>query len=165
MSFKLVHPSINHKKQFEEMMDEWEAFGGRINPGAIRRYSHQQGEPVSYEKWLSWVENDKKIQELFFFMDDEKILGAISIRLYKDIGLEGHSGYGIRPSEREKGYAVQMLSIALPFMRNYGFCPIIITCDKNNIGSAKTILHNGGVLKGEEIDVETGETVQIYHLL
>ena len=165
MPFQLVHPSIHHKKQFEEMMDEWETFGGRINPGAIRRYSTLQKNPVSYEKWLSWVEEDKKVQELFFFMDGEKILGAISIRLYKDIGLEGHSGYGIRPSERRKGYAVQMLSMALPIMKSYGIHPVIITCDKENIGSAKTILHNVGVLQGEEIDIETGETVQVYHIL
>lgn len=30
---KLVRPSLEHKLQYESMMDEWEAFGGRINPG------------------------------------------------------------------------------------------------------------------------------------
>ena len=163
MPFQLIHPSIDHKKQYEEMMDEWEAFGGRINPGAIRRFSPLQKEPVSSEKWLSWVEEDKKRQELYFFMDGEKLLGAVSIRLYKNIGLEGHSGYGIRPSERRKGYAVKMLSMALPIMRNYGINPIIITCAKDNIGSARTIFHNGGIFKGEALD--DGEILQIYHIL
>lgn len=162
MPFQLVHPSVSHKEQFEEMMDEWEAFGGRINPGAIRRYNRLQRGPVAYEKWLSWVEEDKKIQELFFFMDGEKILGAISIRLYQNIGLEGHSGYGIRPSERRKGYAAKMLEMALPIMRGYGISPIIITCAKDNTGSAKTILHNGGILQGEALD--EGEVLQIYHI-
>ena len=97
MPFQLVHPSMLHKRQYEEMMDEWEAFGGRINPGAIRRYASGQKEPVSYGQWLSWVEKEKKTQELFFFMEDDRLLGAISIRLYENIGLEGHSGYGIRP--------------------------------------------------------------------
>lgn len=163
MSFRLVHPSISHKKQYEEMMDEWENFGGRINPGAIRRYDHPQNQPITYEQWLSWLEENKNIQKLFFFMDDDNILGAISIRLYKNIGLEGHSGYGIRPSERKKGYAARMLSMALPIMKNYGINPIVITCAKDNIGSAKTILHNGGILQGEALD--EGEVLQIYHIL
>lgn len=30
----LVQPTIEHKSRYEEMMDEWEGFGGRINPGA-----------------------------------------------------------------------------------------------------------------------------------
>ena len=144
------------------MMDEWEAFGGRINPGAIRRYRSGQREPISYERWLAWIEEDKKRQELFFFMDGERLLGAISIRLYAEIGLEGHCGYGIRPTERRKGYAAKMLSMALPMMRGLGICPVVITCAKDNTGSAKTILHNGGVLQGEALD--EGELVQIYHI-
>lgn len=162
MPFQLVHPSLLHKRQYEEMMDEWEAFGGRINPGAIRRYATGQKEPVSYEQWLSGVEKEKNTQELFFFMEDERLLGAISIRLYKNIGLEGHSGYGIRPSERRKGYAARMLSMALPIMKGYGILPVVITCAKENTGSAKTILRNGGVLQGEALD--EGELIQIYHI-
>lgn len=162
MPFRLVCPSMLHKRQYEEMMDEWEAFGGRINPGAIRRYVPGQREPVSYEQWLSWVEKDKKTQELFFFMDGERLLGAISIRLYADIGLEGHSGYGIRPSERQKGYAAKMLAMALPIMKDFGIHPVVITCAKDNTGSAKTILRSGGLLQGEALD--EGELVQIYHI-
>jgi len=162
MSFQLVRPSIIHKHRYEEMMDEWEAYGGRINPGAIRRNHHLQENPVSYETWLSQIEKDKEWQEVYFFMDGEKILGAISIRLYKDIGLEGHSGYGIRPSERRKGYASRMLEMALPVIKSHGISPVIITCAKDNIGSARTILHNGGILQGE--DVDDGEVIQIYHI-
>lgn len=36
---QLVRPMPEHKLLYEAMMDEWEAFGGRINPGALRRYS------------------------------------------------------------------------------------------------------------------------------
>ena len=40
---RLVKPTIEHKARYEEMMDEWEYFGGRINPGAMRRYSKKLG--------------------------------------------------------------------------------------------------------------------------
>lgn len=39
---RLIRASLEHKQQYESMMDEWEEFGGRLNPGALRRYSHTQ---------------------------------------------------------------------------------------------------------------------------
>lgn len=161
---KLVRPSLEHKLLYEAMMDEWESFGGRINPGALRRYSEIQQKNVTYEKWLEWVKEDREtVQDLYFFMDDERILGAISIR-YQSSGIHGHSGYGIRPSERNKGFASKMLSLALPVMKSYGINPVVLSCAKTNIGSAKTILKNGGKFVEEVMDENTGETMQIYHL-
>lgn len=160
---RLVRPSLDHKKLYEAMMDEWEMFGGRLNPGALRRYSRVEQKNVTYEKWLEWVGEDRKtVQELFFLMKDNNILGAISIR-YKCAGVDGHSGFGIRPSERKKGYATKMLSLALPVMRDYGINPVIISCAKENIGSAKTIQNNSGKFIREVI--EDGEIVHVYHIV
>ena len=110
---KLVRPSIEHKRQYQEMMDEWESFGGRLNPGSLRRYSHRRQKNVTYEEWLEWIEEDRRAgQELYFFMQGTAILGAISIRR-RCAEVDGHSGYGIRPSKRRKGYAARMLAMAL----------------------------------------------------
>lgn len=160
---KLVRPSLDHKRQYEDMMDEWEAFGGRLNPGALRRYSNVRQANVTYEEWLEWVKEDRDtIQDLYFFMDDEMLLGAISIR-YKCADADGHSGFGIRPSERNKGYATKMLSLALPIMKNYGITPVVISCAKDNTGSAKTIQNNGGKYIRDAVN-DSGEIVQIYHI-
>lgn len=160
---RLVKPTIEHKTQYEEMMDEWENFGGRINPGAMRRYSKKLGRKVSYEHWLGWMEEDRKeTQSLYFLMQGERILGAISLR-YRSVGIDGHIGFGIRPSERRKGYATKMLELALPLMAEYGQNPIIISCAKDNVGSAKTILKNGGTLI-EEVNDE-GELTQVYQIV
>ena len=160
---RLVQPATEHKSRYEEMMDEWENFGGRINPGAMRRYSKKLGRKVSYEHWLGWMEEDRKeTQSLYFLMQGERILGAISLR-YRSVGIDGHIGFGIRPSERKKGYATRMLELALPLMREYGQNPIIISCAKDNVGSAKTILKNGGTLL-EEVNDE-GELTQVYQIV
>ena len=161
---KLVRPSLEHKFMYEAMMDEWEAFGGRLNPGALRRYSNVRQGNVTYEEWLEWVKEDREtIQDLYFFMDDRMLLGAISIR-YKCAGIDGHSGFGIRPSERNKGYASRMLSLALPIMKDYGISPAVLSCAKTNIGSAKTILNNGGRFIEEVMEEDTGEIIQIYQI-
>lgn len=92
----LVQPSLEHKQQYEEMMNEWEAFGGRINPGALRRCNEITQPRVSYEKWLTWIEEDREsIQNLLFLTNGTTILGAISTR-YTCHGNDGHSGFGIR---------------------------------------------------------------------
>ncbi len=160
---KLVRPLPEHRLMCEAMMDEWEAFGGRMNPGAIRRFSNLRHQNVTYEEWLKWTEEERRIvQDLWFFMTDELIVGAISIR-YKSAGVDGHSGFGIRPSQRNKGYATQMLSQALPIMKSYGISPVILSCARDNIGSAKTIRGNGGRFVREAVDDE-GEILQIYHI-
>ena len=101
-------------------------------------------------------------------MHGEKILGAISIRPKKNaqsIGLDGHCGFGIRPSERKKGYATKMLNMALPIFQERDVNPVVVTCDKENIGSAKVITNNGGVLVDEVIGEKSGKPVQVYHII
>lgn len=164
----LVQPSIEYEKQYEEMMDEWEAYGGRLNPGALSRYSFSQKRKVSYKEWLKWIDGDRNAgQELFFLTNDKVIIGAVSIRPKKNaenIGLDGHIGFGIRPSERNKSYATKMLSMALPIIKNHGIDLVIITCNKENIGSSKTIQNNGGILKKEVFDEKNGNIVHVYYI-
>jgi predicted acetyltransferase len=57
----------------------------------------------------------------------------------------GHIGYGIRPSERNKGYASYLLNKALTKCKELQISQVLITCDEDNIGSTKVILNNGGI--------------------
>ena len=68
----------------------------------------------------------------------------------------GHIGYSVRKSDRQKGYATEMLALALKECKKMGMKRILLTCDKDNIASAKTILSNGGILENE---VEEGDTI------
>ena len=93
---------------------------------------------------------------------DDKILGMIQIRHYFNEYLEkyaGHIGYSIRPTERRKGYATEMLRLALPFCRELGLKQVLISCEPDNIGSEKTILKNGGLY--ESTVYEPGEGIYL----
>ena len=63
----------------------------------------------------------------------------------------GHIGDGVRPSERRKGIATKMISLALKECRKLGINKVLMVCDKGNIGSAKSIENNGGILENEVV--------------
>lgn len=56
----------------------------------------------------------------------------------------GSVGYSVRPSERGKGYAKQMLAKAKDYLSSFGFEEIFVACLPENEASRKTILYNGG---------------------
>lgn len=68
---------------------------------------------------------------------DRKIVGIIEFRHHIDhpvLGLwGGHIGYCVRPCERRKGYAKEMLRLNLINCREAGLDKVMITCDEENI--------------------------------
>ncbi len=74
----------------------------------------------------------------------------------------GHIGYGVRPALRRKGYATEVLRQTLLRAKALGLRKIRLTCDKNNVASARTILRNGGRLDDEEYMPEQHRTVVRY---
>ncbi len=59
----------------------------------------------------------------------------------------GHIGYSVRPSARRRGVATAALREALPLASALGIDPVLVTCDDDNLGSARVIEANGGVLE------------------
>ena len=74
---------------------------------------------------------------------DNYIVGMIDIRHYLNEYLTqigGNIGYGVRKTERNKGYAKQMLKLALEKCKDLKIKKVLITCDEDNIASEKVIL-------------------------
>lgn len=94
------------------------------------------------------------IQYLLIRESDGVMVGAVSVRPYLTKSLDetygGNIGYSIRPSERRKGYATIGLKLGVAKCKEINpTSKVMVCCYKDNIGSRKTILKNGGVLVEE----------------
>lgn len=131
----------------------------------------------TYEDWLahlagvateegaarkSWVPSST-----FFGVrkSDGALVGVIDIRhrlndFLRESG--GHIGYSVLPAERRKGYARQMLALALDYSRGLGVDEVLMGCDADNEASKRTIVGAGGQFVREFIHADDGALVEHY---
>ena len=155
---KLVLPSKDDKESALLMLDEIKA----VDAGLPWQYSGLANleEATSYEDWVKEKANEKNGIDLrdgyvpcttLFLkrMSDNKVCGSISIRHELNeflFNFGGHIGYSVTPSERGKGYGKLQLKMALEIAKDLGIEKCLITADKTNTLSNKTIISEGGVL-------------------
>ena len=159
MNVKLVKLTHEYKKQLFDMMDEWLAVEQDFSPYAIRRLDYHDFDYYLEHLELKEPKDGLVPDSTFFCLDPDRniFVGAVNIRHYLNESLlftGGHIGDGVRPSERRKGYATAMIGLALEECRKLGIKRVLMTCDSDNIGSAKSIRNNGGVLENEVINEE-----------
>ena len=151
----LTVPTEEHKDRLIDFRDEILETGAKIEGSSnLLRYK-------DINDWLEHIRLHSSIdtvpagevpatQYIYVREEDGKIVGVTQLRHYLDRSLAmyfGHIGYGIRPSERRKGYATAMLRDLLDICRQRGMDRVMISCLADNEASRRTILNNGGVLE------------------
>ena len=163
---KLVSPSKEHEKEALEFKQEF------FDNGEVTINGSELLDQIdSYSDWLEAItKNTSKesvnpqwvVTDTYFALDDNnRIVGIIDLRheLKGFLVDFGHSGYSVRPSERKKGYATQMLALILERARELNMETVQLSAEKTNTASIKTIVKNGGkylrtfTVEGEEADI------------
>ena len=154
----LEFPTINREKDAKEFIDELISYDSQIHgTGGL------DGEIEDYSKWINKTNDFLIGQNLngwvpattYFLVkaSNNQIIGMVNIRHYLNDFLKvhgyGHIGYCIRPTQRRKGYATKMLGMALEECRKLKINNVHVGCDKDNMGSKRTIEKNGGNLYRE----------------
>ena len=101
----------------------------------------------------------------YWLVRDGRVLGVSNLRhdLTEFLRHEGgHIGYSVRPTERGKDYATLMVQMVLEKAKELGLERVLITCDKDNVASARVIQKNGGKLESESVSKQTGKLKQRY---
>lgn len=157
MEIFLKEPTMDEKEEIIKMCKEIESsndfdkFEGMGNLGMVLT--------DSYEKWLEQNELDKHIEDVKpewsnatnYVLIDElgHVYGSCSLRHHLKgnlLNIGGNIGYGIRPSERGKGFGTLQLRLILEKAKKLGLDKVLLTCRENNIGSKKTIEKCLGVM-------------------
>ena len=167
---QLREADVNDKEAIIQMYNEY--MKSELIPGIDRFEGIRNFEKLnqlSFSKWIDDLEKNKHEENLpetysphtlYLAIDDEnEIVGAIGIR-WKQVPVlmtyGGLIGYSIRPCQRGKGYASEMLRLALEKLKNTDADKILITCKDFNLASKKVIEINGGIYESIYANKEDG---------
>ena len=147
-SLQLVIPKKEHETAVMDFREEFLKAKEKIS-GSV---GLEQAE--NYEDWLGhkYIPHYGSVDKAVFLAFDSvgKLVGISDIRLGTNDFIQtfaGQIGYSVRPSQRKRGYASEILKLTLIEAAKCGFSKILITCNEPNIASAKVIEKNGGVLE------------------
>ncbi len=163
---RLIEPCEEFQEAYREFLADFERAGERRDdaPAAefdFRAYLRRvRGEARGVGLPEGWVPC-----QAYWLVRGRRVLGECGLRhplteALRDFG--GNIGYSVRPSERNKGYGTAMLALALGEARRRGLKRVLITCDKDNLISARVIRNNGGVLDSESYSPRAGRVTQRY---
>lgn len=155
---KLVEPTLEYKEQVMEYRKIFLEKNENLSGCA------ELEDVASYEEWIDFESRRSKIYgkdyvpatvRLCVRVKDNKLVGIIDFRHDLTeflLNYGGNIGYSIHPEERRKGYGTEMLRLMLIKCKEYGKKRVLLTCDKENIASAKTMIANGAILENEVED-------------
>lgn len=172
--FYLEEPSMERKQDIIEYMNEHVKYNLDINgSGSLDKildgYTFEQALErclnMQHEEYAKKIGRCQSKTFLLVRSDDNKIVGTINVRWnlseeMKQFG--GNIGYGIRPTERRKGYNKINLYLGLIEAKKLGLDKVMLDCAVDNLGSSKTMEALGGILERTEIDPYDGILTSVY---
>ncbi len=155
---RLIEPTLELERAYRDYLREF------IEAGEEKNMYHRPEETADvaacirklqdHARGVNLPQDQVPYSAYWALSEAGELVGEIEIRprltpAFEDMG--GHIGFSVRPGQRRKGYATQMLAMMLEKARVMGLRRVLLTCDRANIGSARTIQKNGGKLFSESV--------------
>lgn len=171
---ELVVPQVRFHRSYLEAVDEFHALGEDQHSGLLSLPADDGFEGIRFTR--ASLEDPRDFRRLVAYLVDdalpdsprphgwvpctrrwiargEEYLGTVNLRhsldhpTLRDEG--GHIGYAVRPSARRQGFATDALRQMVGVAGSMGIPRVLVTCDLDNIASARTIEAGGGVYEGD----------------
>ena len=169
-------PSAEREADIIEYLEEFRAARSEIHgSGSLDRVLEGWSFEQALDRCLNMADADyaRRAERcpgrtfLLIRAGDGRLVGTINIRwdlTDEMLRFAGHIGYGIRPSERRKGYNRINLYLGLKEARKLGLDRVMLGCSVSNTASDRTIRALGGILERCETDPEDGEPTNVYRI-
>jgi len=165
---ELVELTEDMQEQFMDFLDEFAAAGEPYRGEYWQQVHHD------FPGFVRKIRNNSEGKDLvpgfvpetmYVLVSGQTVLGGIHLRhglteSLRDLG--GHIGYAVRPSHRRKGHGTEMLRLVLDRARQRGLRRVLVTCNSDNIASARVIESNGGQLDSESFSERAGGVTRRY---
>jgi predicted acetyltransferase len=162
----LVELTAKLKPQFLEMAADYQSAGENRHDAGVEDFDAYLERLAMYASGVDLPVDHVPSNE-FYLLGEGKLIGRVGLRRRLNRELEiigGHIGYDIRPSERGKGFGTLILQLALEKARAIGLQNVLLTCDADNVASARIIEKNGGRLDKQIIYEKTGKLISQYRI-
>jgi len=167
-NLKLVDPTTDLVAEFRARAEEWREAGEDLFQDVFGDFSAYVERLASNRDPENLPPNLVPMSTFWLLAGDRRVVGTSRLRHWLVPHLEkegGHIGYDIRPSERRKGYGTALLALTLDKARGLGLREVIVTCDGDNVGSARVIEKNGGQYTSSVVSDRTGKLVNRYRIV
>lgn len=166
-SIRLLEPTEEFRDEFLSLLQEHQYTGENLYNAELARTDF-----ATYVRHLHTQSQGRDLPDgyvpvttFWLVKDNQIVLGESQLRHSLTPDLEaywGHISYRIRPIQRRKGYGTLLLKLTLEKARTLNIQRVRLICDKDNIGSARIIERNGGMLSGYGVDFRKGKCTSQY---
>lgn len=169
---ELRRPSLELMESFEAMVGETLAQGEDGYPRLFELLGLSLDNPEGFVRRLEEYNRGVNLpwglvpsSTWWLVADGAEVVGESRLRHHLTPGLNlegGHIGYVVRPSARRRGYGTRLLALTMEQARARGLQRVLLTCNSENLPSARIIQKNGGTFENEVVSPVSGKMVSRY---
>ena len=166
---RLIKPALKLEIEYMDMVQDFVKAGESQREFecrcALEDFAKYVQDCLDWEKGKALPDGWVAMSTFWLIHKDNVILGVSTLRHKLNDALRvfgGNIGYKIRPGRRRMGYGTMILKLTLAEAKRLGLKRVLITCDDDNVASAKIIERNSGALEDKCDRGEPGKLTRRY---